>query len=183
MWFTEDPWPPIVLCGLLAAVFAFLWSGNRRGVYLAAAFGLCLAAGGIYFLERSIVTERERVEAAVYELCSAFQKKDAPAVLNFFSANDLVDRLLVDQAIKRVTVKDDLRVSDVHVTMKAADSRAISHFRANATISVDGFGEVGYQPFRCELTWQREGGAWKIIKVTRLDPLSGKELSVWSSGS
>jgi hypothetical protein len=182
MWFTENPWPPLALCGLLALGCVFAWSNHKRGLFLFAALGLSLLGCGIFLLERVIVTERERIEAGVHQFCRAFQQKDEQQALDFFSPQDIVDRLVVQQALKRVTVKDDLRVTDVNVAMKAQDSRAISHFRANATIVVDGYGDVGHQPFRCELTWQRVAGAWKIIKITRLDPISGKELAPWSGG-
>jgi hypothetical protein len=75
VWFTENPWPPMVISGLIAFVFVVMWSSNRRGLHLmlAAVFGLLV--GAIYLAERAIVTEGERLQERVVHLCEDFRKK------------------------------------------------------------------------------------------------------------
>ena len=176
MWFTETPWPPIFICCVAAAVCGIVWFSTQRGKYLFFAFGLLFLSGLIFGLERMVVTEGELIEADVYTLTSAFQQKDLEKTLSFFSEENIIDRAQVRVAMLLVTVKDDLRVSDVMVTVNEKDSLATSHFRANASMTMKGYGEVGWSPTRWELTWRRKEGEWRIIKVRRLHPIRDEEM-------
>jgi hypothetical protein len=177
MWFTETPWPPIVVCSILAVLFVVGWSANKRAVYIFSAAGMIFLCGVIYVVEQNIITESERVEAAVHGVTRAFADLDSARTLDFFSSQDVTDRLSVSAALKLVTRIELLRVTDVQIEMLSQQTRAVSHFRANATLSVVGYGNVGRKPTRWKLTWQLEEGEWKIINVTRLNPINGKEMS------
>ena len=73
-----------------------------------------------------------------------------------------------------VSVESDIRVTDVSVQLTNEDSRAITHFRANATVSASGVGG-GYHPSRWELTWQKEGDEWKITRTKYLNVMTVDE--------
>ena len=178
MWFTETPWPPIFICCVAAAVCGIVWFNTQRDKYLLFAFGFLFFSGLIFGLERMVVTEAERIEADVYALTSAFQKKDLKKTLGYFSEENIIDRAKVTMAMEVVTVHDDLRVSDVIVTVNEEDSRATSHFRANATATMKGFGGPRHLPTRWEFTWQREEGEWRIIKTRRLHPFRDEEMGL-----
>jgi hypothetical protein len=171
MWFTDTPWPPIFICCVAAAVCGIVWFSTQRGKYLLFAFGFLFLSGLIFGLERMVVTEAERIEADVYTLTSAFQQKDLEKTLSFFSDENKTDRDLVRMAMGLVTVHDDLRVSNVIVTVNEEDSLATSHFRANASVTMKGYGEAGWRPSRWEFTWRREEGEWRITKIRRLNPI------------
>jgi hypothetical protein len=172
MWFTETPWPPILICTVAIVCLVAMWQSNQRKGTLLAAGGLLIATVAIYFVERAIVTESEQLEAAVIELTDAFQRNDEQTTLSFFSKSAVEERLAVKAAMKLVDVGKDLRITDDHVRFMAGKTRAISHFRANATIKLAGR-DFGKQPTRWELTWQREAEEWKIIRVQRLNPING----------
>ena len=176
MWFTETPWPPIFICCVAAAVCGIVWSSTQRDKYLFFAFGFLFFSGLIYGLERMVVTEAERIEADVYTLTSAFQQKDLEKTLSFFSEENVTDRALITTAMDWVTVHDDLRVSDVIVTVNEEDSLATAHFRANASVTMKGYGETGWRPSRWELTWQKEKDQWRIIRTRRLHPIRDEEM-------
>ena len=192
MWFTETPWPPVIIFSVFGALLFILWSTRQRGVYLLGILFLALAAGIVVFVERAIVTEAERVEAALYELTATVQReskskpKDAALLktLAFIStkapglrrSRSLRDE--VSRAIGRVEIEDDVRITDVQVVMKAENSRAVTHFRANGTVSFRRVGTHGHWTSRWRLTWQREAGEWKVIKVERLHPFSGEKMKV-----
>lgn len=174
MWLTETPWPPILIT-LVAAVLLFAaWFSTRRGMFLVGAGLLVILCGAIYIVEQRIITEAERVEQLVLDLTSAFQQKREEQVLEMFSPTASELRATVKTAMNLVTVHEDLRITDLSVQMKAQDSRAISHFRANATISIGSHGGLGHHPSRWEITWQREADQWRIIRVERLNPVSGE---------
>lgn len=175
MWFTENAWPPMLIAGLAALVCLAMWNSNRRGLHLVAALCCLMLCAGFYFLERAIVTEGERLQKVVVALCHDFRRKD-PATLNYFSkaAHGLKVQILAAMAL--VEVREDLRLTDFQTHLTNQNSRGTVHFRANATLSVVGHGEVGHQPARIVLTFQREQGEWKIIEVERLHPLTGEKM-------
>lgn len=178
-WFTEDPWPLILLCGVGAFVAVAFWSSSKRVLPLAMAVLCCVLAGGVYLLEAALVTSAEEVEGLVVTLCDQFRRKD-PATLNHFSNSAPELRQLCETAMDMVEVDDDLRLTDFQTRVTNQDSRAVTHFRANATLRVNGFGNVGRQPARIELTWAKEGSDWKIIALRRLNPIKEEEMEVLS---
>ena len=196
MWFTETPWPPIFILAVIAACLAAAFSATQRSVYLAGILVLALLGGGIYFIEKQIVTEAERVEAAIYGVTDAFQDRDVERTVSYFSDNAALpdDRLppflrfvarnvslrtVVAGAVSTIQVEDDLRITDVSVETSNNDSLAKSHFRANGSFIVPGAGNVGHQPTRWEFRWRQEAGEWRIIDVQRLDPINGEPMGVF----
>lgn len=177
MWFTEDPWPPMVFCGLGALLAIGWWASSRRVAALAVSVGSLLLGGLIFVVEQAIVTPAEEVEQLVTELCWKFQRQE-PQTLDYFSDSAPQLRLMCQLAMGMVTVDPDLRVSDFETQLTNENSRAICHFRANATISLVGAGNVGRQPARFRLTWGREGGEWKIVDVRRLNPIRDEEIGM-----
>ena len=175
MWFTENPWPPMLLAVLGSLVCFGLWNSNRRNLYLMSAFVFLGIAGAVYVVERAIVTDSEKLQAEVVQLCNQFRKRD-PATLDHFSLNATDLRFLCKTAMETVEIHDDLRLTDFHTRFTGQNSQASVHFRANATISAMGF--TGHHPFRCILDFQKEGGAWKIVDVQRLDPIKGDKINV-----
>lgn len=177
MWFTENPWPPIVIAAGMALVFLVLWNSNRRGLHLLLAVVCGLLGAGFYFVERAIVTDGERLQLIVVQLCEDFRDKK-PNVSDRVSDSRPDIKLMFEAARAMVTIQSDLRLSDFQTTLSDGNSQGTVHFRANATINVVGYGDVGYQPARFILTFQREKEDWKIIKIKRLNPINGKELGL-----
>ena len=175
MWFTETPWPPILICSVIAILFAVVWYAKQRAVFLLGVPVMLVCGVAIYFVEQSIVTEAELVEAAVLDLAETVERGDTEETLSFISANATALRLVIGTALTLVTVEDDLRITDLNVTMMAQNSRAKSHFRANGSFTHRSLGATSNRPTRWELTWQREGGEWKIVKVDMLDPITGEK--------
>ncbi|MEK6262886.1 MAG: hypothetical protein AABP62_30170 [Planctomycetota bacterium] len=178
MWFTENAWPPMLIAGLAALVCLALWNSNRRRRHLVAAFVCLLLCPGFYFLERAIVTEGERLQQVVVSLCDDFRNKRVAETVNYFSdaAPELKVQALSGMAL--ITIDDDLRLTDFSTNLTNQNSRGTVHFRANATLSYIGQGNLGRAPARFVLTFRREKGEWKIIEVERLNPLTGERMQL-----
>lgn len=181
MWFTENPWPPIVILAVAAAAFIALWMSQRRGLWLLLALTAVTGGIAVYFVEQRIVTEPEKIEQHILDLTSAFRRKEEAKTLAYFSkqAPELHD--LVREGMKLVEVHDDLSVKDMSVRMLTGNTQAIAHFRANATISLNrGPPVIGgltqYGVSRWELRWQKEGSDWKIVELVRLNPLKEEKM-------
>ena len=187
MWFTDTPWPPILILSVLGVLLFLGWVSQRKTGYLAGV-ALCVALCGLVFVvEQQIVTETERVEQRLLDFTAAFQRDSmkrglinavlggGPELesLKFIQGDEV--RRLATQALDLVDVQDDVRISDIRTRMTNKDSRAITQFRASASVTVAGYNAVR-QPSRWELTWGKEDGEWKVLRATRLNFMSGQPL-------
>ena len=169
MWFTETPWPPIIGLCVIGVLLFLGWMSQRRTAFLAGV-AVCLALCGIVFVvERQIVTERERVEQRLLDFAVAFQQDSMrqglvnmvirgpePTSLSFISASAEGTRRMAEAALNFVDIPEPVRISDVRTTMSNNNSRAVTQFRASATVRAGGLPDGVHQPTRWELTWQRE---------------------------
>ena len=187
MWFTETPWPPILIICVFGVLLFLGWVSQRKTGYLAGV-ALCLALCGLVFVvEQQIVTETERVEQRLLDFTAAFQRDSlqrgllnaviggGPELesLKFLQGDEV--RRLATHALDLVDIQDDVRISDIRTKMSNKDSRAITQFRASASVTVSGFNAVR-QPSRWELTWGKEDGEWKVLRATRLNFMSGQPM-------
>ena len=177
-WFTETAWPPIMVLATVAGVGIALFLNSQRIKYLALLLPLLVLGPVLYFVEQRVVTERERVEHAVTGVASAFEQQDRDGTIRHFSVNADALRRVVSWTLDNVEPTGTLSITDLAITMRNQDSRAVTHFRANGPIAVSGFGDVGHRSTRWEMTWQKEGGDWRIIDVQRLDPISGEQMDL-----
>jgi hypothetical protein len=178
MMFTENPWPPMLIAGLAALVFVALWNKDRNSRFLGGAVFCVLLIAGFFLFERAYVTQGEQLQADVALLCDQFRHRQ-PETLTHFSESAADFRELCNKAMNMVEIDNDLRLTDFHTTFTNNNSRANVHFRANATISAMGF--KGHHPLRCILTYQKEGGTWKIVDVQRLDPIKGDRMEIMAA--
>jgi len=189
MWFTETPWPPIIgLC--FVGVLLFLGWMSQRNTGFLAGVALCLALCGIvFFVEQQVVTERERVEQRLLDFAVAFQQDSLrkglvnlvvpgpePATLSYIGASADSTKRMAEAALSYVDLPEAVRISDVRTTMSNSDSRAVTQFRASATVKAGSDSDGVHYPTRWELTWQREKGDWKILRATRLHFNTGEAL-------
>jgi hypothetical protein len=188
-WITETTWPLFLLASVLAIVCIVRWHRTRSLKYLGAVILLAGLCGVAFFLERSVITDRERIEQHVLDMTDAFRREDFDRCWSYFSPSASSSSLEEDlrAGMSTVDVEDDLRITDLSVKLMANGTRATSHFRANATISfrqsIDGHrfvSNLGRMPSRWELTWRREKDDWKIVRVTRLNPTNGTEMPILS---
>ncbi len=183
MWFTEAAVPPMLLFGVLGVLLLAAWYPQRRGLFLVGAGCAFAAAAATFFIERWVVTDSEQVELRVFELADACQRGDAPAALEFVSAQAPALKTELAAGLALVKLEPDLDVKDLSVRLTAANSRATAQFRANGTGELRGVGAVRHFATRWELTWQKEGADWKIIRVQRLHPFRDEPLDVLDKSS
>jgi hypothetical protein len=189
MWFTETAWPPILLIATLGVIAALLGSERRQARYFLVTAACLASAALVWFLERSIVTDRERVEEGLYEIAAAFERDDSDAVLDAISMHAPDLKEMANMALNWVQLRD-LRVTDVNVELTGLDrSRARAHFRVNGRVAIhtssraadDGsfnYGAIdqGHQATRWIGTWQRESDRWRLIELEQLDPITGESI-------
>ena len=180
MWFTETAWPPIVILGALAVALFAAWYRTRHAPLLAAAVLLLLACPVIWYFERTTITPAEEVEAVQFGLINAFVHNDAERAAEYISVRSPELRTAILVALSQIDVEGELRVTDMSVRMTSANSRGLCHFRANGTITVPAVGHRGHHASRWLFTWQREANEFKLLRVQRLNPMSGEEIEWWA---
>ena len=170
MWFTDTPWPPILICVVIGVILFLVWSSNKRGMYLLAAGGTIVAAAMVFVVEQIVITEAERVEANVYALADAVKADNIDQTMSFFSERAGGGRAKIATAMSLYDIDDNMRITGLQVEIIAANSIGTSRFRANGMVTGKGSGIRGRGTTRWLLTWSREEGEWKITDVKRLHP-------------
>lgn len=177
MWFLEDALTPGAVFGVAGMIFLFrgLNNGIMRHVIIGGT--LLIVGASAFVIDALVVTEREQIQSRVVNLCHDFQNHRA-STYDYFSPTAPELKGLVGAAMELVTLESNPTLTDFRIQVTNQSTRATSHFRANATISVKGHGSVGHQPSRFILTWAREGDDWKIIRVQRMHPIQDRELGL-----
>ncbi|MBX3439452.1 MAG: hypothetical protein KF861_18330 [Planctomycetaceae bacterium] len=142
-----------------------------------------MCAAGIiatYAVEQLIVTDRERIEAALHEMAAAFERRDRDAVLSSISPQQDELRTMVSRAFETVTAVDHLHLTDVSVDVTSQGTRATSHFRANGRFQIALYGDIGHRATRWSFSWQREAGEWRIHRIQRLNPITGEAIDLFA---
>ncbi|HUG92731.1 MAG TPA: hypothetical protein VML55_17960 [Planctomycetaceae bacterium] len=175
MWFTENPWPPIFVCVGLAGLCVAAWVSTRRAVALAGAAGLVGLCVAIFVAERLIVSDAERVEAAVVDLAAAYERRDLDRALAFISDDAAALKSSARWLMDTYEVRGGLRITDLDARLNENGTEAVSHFRANGSFASrrGTFGPTHYAT-RWEFTWHREPSGWKVVAVQPLHVVSGE---------
>ncbi len=177
-WFTETPWPPIIILAIAAGACLAAWASQKRGLWLVTGLLAVVAIFAVYIFERSIVTEAERVEMSIRSLAAAFQRKDRDATLSFFSLQAPELRTQAEQGLSMVSFPNGIDIKDTRVTTSNEDTRAVAYFRANGTANISGMTSL-HVATRWQVTWQKEGKDWKIIAVQRLNPYKDEKMDTF----
>src|SRR5438067_2019611 len=112
-WFTENPWPLMIILAIAAIACLAAWASQKRGLWLVAGMLAVVGMGAVYLIERSVVTEAERVGQNVHALAAAFQRKDRDGTLSFFSLQAPELRVQVEQALDWVDLPNGIDIKDM----------------------------------------------------------------------
>jgi len=179
MWFTDNPWPPILIC-LVAGVFIAVYANSTgKNKAFLVAFAFWIACPVIYAIEKSIITKRETIEQDIYDLAAEFGEGNEPAVIDHISDSASKYRNMVRTGMTKFKVSPTVRITDITVEMQEEGTQALVHFRANALITKEESRSGTVQrrfPSRWEITYQEEPDRWRITHIKRLSPISGKEM-------
>lgn len=189
MWLTESSWELILLCLVGTAFFIALFSKTPLKKYAYAAIGCVVLGVAIFFIERAIVTDLERVENSVYGLADACKSGNIEQTIDYVNPNEVEIRGMIRKGMNLVDIKDDLGVTDLQVKMGAGGKSVTSHFRANGTVALSPGGNQLSMDFaqhistRWILTWSKIGDSWKITNLQRLNPITGETINPLAQAS
>lgn len=158
--FTEDP-TFVIICGTIISL-AFLVALVQTGRAFFIAW-LVLALGitaGLVLMERAIVTDREKIEAALAEGADAVSKNDVAGALKLIASSQPKVAQLVQSNMKR------FKFSEAYVITQNIELEKInppSHATAVITCKIAAEGAMPYSgPVKLQLNFVREGEKWLV---------------------
>lgn len=169
MWFTENAWAPMLVFACLSMIAAFVWIQRQQSRYLVVSGLLLSLVGMTWMVNRWVETDREKVTKAILEMTNAFAEKDRERMDSHFAQRATDLKSLANFAMDFITV-ENMRVTDIHVLLLSESTRAISRFRVNALFRSN-LG-VRREPTLWEARWQQENGAWKMVEISQLNPIT-----------
>ena len=173
-WFTENPWPPIMLLVGAAAFLLILGQSKAR----AASGVLILLAVGVYFLEGFIVTPAEHVELSLQKIHRAFLDDDLTTINSLIAEESAHLRETAKKGLDMVDLDDGFHLQDVVVTVADDNKSAEVHLRANGTVRLRDNSVTTHVPTRWSTSWVDHNGNWQLTEVQRLDPMTGNEMGI-----
>lgn len=178
-WITENPFPLLLIFGLLALALFAAWGNSKKPGYFFTGVGMMALAIVALLTEQVIVTPGEEVEARTSQLCREFQRKD-PHIFTMISAQSPELKTLIETGFKVVQVSDDLHIDHMETRTIESGNRVVIRFRIRATMTIEHLGNVGSRTGLFELVWVREAGDWKLLRVNRLNPVTNDPIEVLS---
>ena len=172
--FFEESFTVYLVLVLVEVALFGAWYGRRRAVWLWRMLLPVALAGGVFFLERAVVTDRERILAALDEMALAAERQDIDALathldehyrgwgLRKIGAVALAKASVLRWRIRKV---DFLGKREIELQGKQ---------RADGTVRVRvhygaGGGRVGGVPLAWRLEWVKRADGWKVRHATLLD--------------
>ncbi len=173
-WLTENPWPLVMILGGVAVVAMILGSPKGRS----AGVVCLLAAVGVYFVESSIVTPAEEVEAQLQTMLNAFRERDQDSIDRAIADESPKLRTSAAEGLEMVTLTKDFHIKDLEVTVHPDGKTADAHLRANGTLKLNRNDMVTRVFTRWQTVWKQIGTEWRLTEVKRLDPVNGNEIGI-----
>jgi hypothetical protein len=161
-WLVENPWPVVIVgAGIeLALLVALYMTGRLRTVV----WMLVVAAitGGYWLLEQQIVTEREQIEANLYEIAAAFENRDVATVEKHISKSAPVTLTEAQQAARlpfaEVRINSGLKI-DVRDDFDPPEAEASGTVTVTMT---SGFTKP--MPVQITVYLRKVDGKWLIVR-------------------
>ena len=173
-WFTENPWPLLLLLAGTGVVALISGAPKGRSVSVAC----LLAAAGLYLIESAVVTPGEEVEGQLQVMLEAFRNRDQDAINACIADESPKLRETAADGLKMVTLTKDFHIKDLEVTVRADGQTADAHLRANGTLKVNHGDMISRVFTRWQTVWKHIGTEWKLLEVKRLDPVNGQEMGI-----
>jgi hypothetical protein len=171
-WFFEGPWAILLTGGVLEATLLIALVRTGRGALVGAIAGVGLLTAGLLVLERSIVTDNERISDTLDGLAAAAVANDLDGLLSFIAPEaDQVRRLATD-SLRRVTIREAKIGNDlmIKITQQGGAPSALATFTGR--FRVESHREaLGHDAFigRFRVGLVKQGDKWLIVAVDHRD--------------
>lgn len=173
-WFTEDVTTPLVVLGLVELLLAVALYQTGRAVVITAMATVAVIAAALFFTERTIVTERERVVQSVYAAADALESNDEQQLLALLGPDAIELRAMAARYMRMLKITEAAVTERPQVTINELTSppTAEVHFmgRIKGNLKMgNAYGDTFIS--KIHLTLRRYEGEWKIVAFESDNPL------------
>jgi len=171
-WLVENPWPAVIVGLAVQAGLAVLLVRSGRVVVLAAMAAAAALTAALVLLELGVVTEREKIEEALFGAAAAVESNDLPALLAHVSPSAgelraMAEATLAEVRMTEARITGDLEISVNELTLPVS-ARATFIGRASGDVRRGGAVHSSLVS-RFDVKLAREGDRWLIQQVERRD--------------
>lgn len=171
--FFEDPTAVYVVLGLLGLILVGVWYGQRTAKWLLALVVLAALGGGVYLLERAVVTDRELIWAAYDDIARSVARHEIERAATYLDGNyrgwgglKVAAVLAATTAVKAYNIRDVRYMGRRTVELQGSQAHS-------KVVTVILYGPDGRPPSRTVLGWdvqwvKRDDG-WKVRRATLSD--------------
>lgn len=161
-WFAEDPLVIWLSAAVLFTVVLIIYLQTRQRWALLAMAVVVLLAVGLTLLEQVLVTPREAARQTLREVFAAVEANDLPRTLSAISPTAGEVRSDAETLMPRLEVMR-ANVTDTPVIEFDGPTNATARFRAFIEVIDRRTGIKGVYFDDLTITFQLEGGQWKVI--------------------
>ena len=172
--FFEDPFVVYVVLILVAIVMGGMWYGRRERKWLLGLIVPVALAGGVFLLERAVVTDREEIWTALDEIAEGVKADDVEAVAKHLDEKFTgmgLGPLRLGKAATLVKVKALMAlyaVGEMRYTGRREvtfTGPGLARSRIQTLVFYDRPVEGGRVPMNWEVEWVKGEAGWKIRRV------------------
>jgi hypothetical protein len=170
----DNPWPLVITFLLAAAICVASAVLTGRGKPLAAAALLAAVVLALFVFDGLVETPGEEVAGVLDRLTEAARRRNADSLVHAFSQAyqyGNFDYPRIAASIRREIARFQPRAVHLSgVEIEADRQTALARFVVVASGRYSEF-EVNQYLLRLAVTFQREAGEWRIVRVQRFEPI------------
>lgn len=163
-WLTENPLQPVLWGILLSGIAGAFWFMLRKRALLLLAFLIFMLTIGCVITERLIVTDKEQITEAIFDMADAVKINNADGVIKYVNPTNpgLAQRIRDNMAKYRFTSCYVIGFNEQTFTEEPADSAMFEFIVwANVEEAVPG-GVRGESNVRVTLEFEKSDGQWYV---------------------
>jgi hypothetical protein len=179
-WVLEEPIYIAVLGLITAGFLGFAWTQTGYRYLLHALLAVLALTGGLLFLEKMVVTDREQVQEALDRIARDVESNDLDRILShvYSGAPDVYARAEMEfpnYEFEQVKIKDNVEVQPVE---GAQPPRILVTFNVTVDVSVRATSMLHHVPRFVRVTLVKEDGDWRVAEYSHDEPQRGLQLPI-----
>jgi hypothetical protein len=168
--FVESPVPCCLIGLAVLSILLILYLQTRRAAFMGAMLIVVLLVVAGIFIEQVVVTDREAIETAVYDLAASVEANDLPAVLSHISPQATQARRAAEREMGRYEVElaRVLGKLDIDISYSSDGNPYKAEVRFQGVVKakegrsqLEGGARLGF-----ETTFVRERDRWLLSEVS-----------------
>jgi hypothetical protein len=167
-WFTEDPMPLLIACGVAILVLLGFFFKSGRGVLLLAIGGVVLLMALAVLIDALVVTDREAVEGIIYKCAAAAEANQLNEIKAFIAPQANTVRTEADRWIGHVKLEfvsiTALRV-DLNRTANPPTAQAVFRVLARGAVTDRTMNYAGPASSLVTVDFIKQGNRWWVSGV------------------